>query len=70
MSAWHTLDGGKVDAQSLQLADIGMSTAVGCQNAYSFNLSNGSLELVPEVGRVTGLIFFTCLPDKGPVGGT
>ena len=63
-----TLDGGKINAQSLQLADVSVPAAVGSQNANPFNFTNGSLELVSEVGRVTGLIFFACLPDKGPVG--
>ena len=65
-----TLNGGKINTQRLQLADIGVPTAVGCQDTYPFNFTNGSLELVPEVGWVTGLIFFACLPDKGPAGGS
>ena len=64
-----TLDGGKINAQSLQLADIGVPAAVGGQDTYPFYLTNGTLELIPEVGWVTGLIFFACLPDKGPVCG-
>ena len=64
-----TLDGGKINAQCLQLADVSVPAAVGCQNPYPFNFTNGSLELVPEVGWVTRLIFFACLPDKGPVCG-
>ena len=65
-----TLDGGKIHAQSLQLADVSVSAAVGSQNANPFNFTNGGLELVTEVGWVTGLIFFACLPDKGPVCGS
>ena len=65
-----TLDGGKINAQRLQLANVGVPAAVGSQNANSFNFTNGSLELFPEIGWVARLIFFACLPDERPVGGS
>ena len=60
----NALDGGEIHAQSLKLTDIGMSTTVGSQNANSFNFAYGSLELVPEVGWVTRLIFLPASQTK------
>lgn len=61
------LDGGKINAQSLKLTDVGMSAAVGRQDTHALDFTDCSLEFVPEVGRIAGLIFFAYLPDKGSV---
>ncbi len=62
------LDGGKINAQSLKLTDIGVSAAMGRQVTYALDFTDCSLEFVPEVGRIAGLIFFAYLPDEGSVG--
>ena len=51
---YDTLDGGKVNTQSLHLGYIGVTAAVGRQNPDFFHVFQGLLELVPEVGRVAG----------------
>ena len=62
------LDGGKINTQSLKLTDIGMPAAVGRQDTHTLDFTDCSLEFVPEVGRIAGLIFFTHFPDEGTVG--
>ena len=63
------LDGSEINAQGLHLRYISMAAAVGRQYPNFFHVFQGLLELVPEVGRVTGhsgLLYR--LPDEFVVG--
>ena len=50
------LDRGQVYAQGLHLGHIGVTAAVRCQNPDPVDFSDGFLEFLQEVIRITGLI--------------
>ena len=60
----NTLHRFRINAHCYHLRNIGMSTAMRCQNANAFNSFKSFLELVAEIRRCTGHIRFSNLPNK------
>ena len=50
----NALDGGKVNTQHLHLGNVGVPTAMGCQNPYPLNGFQRLFELIPEVRGIAG----------------
>jgi len=49
-----TLDGSKVNTQHLHLGNVGVPTAMGCQNPYPLDGFQSLFELIPEVRGIAG----------------
>ncbi len=62
--SYDTLDGREIHAQRLQLADIGMSAAVRCQQSYTLYRGKCFAEMVAVVAGVAGQVFSAFLENE------
>ncbi len=63
--AHHALNGLHVHAQGLELGDIGVAAAVGCERTDAHS-GHGSLKIAAEMGGVKGLAGHAAVPEKLP----
>lgn len=63
--AHHALNGLHIHPQGLELGDIGVAAAMGCEGPDAYS-GHGSLKVAAEMGGVKGLAGYAAIPEKLP----